>query len=231
MTARPLAQASDRWLPPSRRVFCRCLRFSSLRSRLVEGKASCVGCHGGLSRTSRQNKQRASADPTAGWQTTSTQQRRHQRTLCALASAATSATWLGGPAGASVMMWRPGRGCLSQPATKAAAVAAAAAATQRIIVVCRAVRARLCHADTFCAHSHHRQDLKDKFRECGTVVYANVTRGDDGEPLPASVVSQSADCLKTERAWSALHNTNNHQNTPSDPRPLQGLGHRRVRGR
>jgi RNA recognition motif-containing protein len=24
------------------------------------------------------------------------------------------------------------------------------------------------------------QDLKDKFRECGTVVYANVTRGDDG---------------------------------------------------
>lgn len=25
------------------------------------------------------------------------------------------------------------------------------------------------------------QDLKDKFRECGTVVYANVTRGEDGE--------------------------------------------------
>lgn len=24
------------------------------------------------------------------------------------------------------------------------------------------------------------QDLKDKFRECGNVVYANVTRGDDG---------------------------------------------------
>lgn len=24
------------------------------------------------------------------------------------------------------------------------------------------------------------QDLKDKFRDCGTVVYANVTRGDDG---------------------------------------------------
>jgi hypothetical protein len=41
------------------------------------------------------------------------------------------------------------------------------------------------------AHTHelpcallHRvagwQDLKDKFRECGTVVYANVTRGEDG---------------------------------------------------
>jgi hypothetical protein len=25
------------------------------------------------------------------------------------------------------------------------------------------------------------QDLKDKFRECGTVVYANVTRGEDGK--------------------------------------------------
>jgi RNA recognition motif-containing protein len=24
------------------------------------------------------------------------------------------------------------------------------------------------------------QDLKDKFRECGNVVYANVTRGEDG---------------------------------------------------
>lgn len=27
------------------------------------------------------------------------------------------------------------------------------------------------------------QDLKDKFRDCGTVVYANVTRGDDGKPV------------------------------------------------
>lgn len=25
------------------------------------------------------------------------------------------------------------------------------------------------------------QDLKDKFRECGTVVYSNVIRGDDGK--------------------------------------------------
>jgi hypothetical protein len=27
------------------------------------------------------------------------------------------------------------------------------------------------------------QDLKDKFRECGSVVYANVTRGEDGEGM------------------------------------------------
>lgn len=34
------------------------------------------------------------------------------------------------------------------------------------------------------------QDLKDKFRECGSVVYANVMRDDDGEWARCSRVQQ-----------------------------------------
>jgi RNA recognition motif-containing protein len=31
------------------------------------------------------------------------------------------------------------------------------------------------------------QDLKDKFRDCGNVVYANVTRGEDGRAAAATI--------------------------------------------
>jgi len=47
------------------------------------------------------------------------------------------------------------------------------------------------------------QDLKDKFRECGNVVYANVTKDDTGAPPAARDARGAAASAKAARAGPA----------------------------
>ena len=73
------------------------------------------------------------------------------------------------------------------------------------------------------------QDLKDKFRECGTVVYTNVIRDEGGEyaswAAPPRVGPASHGQMPCPFVPPIL------TSPPPFParRPLQGLGHRRVR--
>lgn len=43
------------------------------------------------------------------------------------------------------------------------------------------------------------QDLKDKFRECGSVVYTNVMRDDDGEQASSGVLGRTG-ALNAQKA-------------------------------
>jgi RNA recognition motif-containing protein len=55
------------------------------------------------------------------------------------------------------------------------------------------------------------QDLKDKFRECGNVVYANVTRGEDGawasgceDQLPAGSLLTAPPFAGRSKGWGIV---------------------------
>mmetsp|Transcript_1009 Transcript_1009/g.6356 ORF Transcript_1009/g.6356 Transcript_1009/m.6356 type:complete len:134 (+) Transcript_1009:363-764(+) len=69
------------------------------------------------------------------------------------------------------------------------------------------------------------QDLKDHFRDAGTVVYCNVTREPSGESTRSEPM----------RSWTLATQHERKTNRPGRPRsmrtrrPLQRLGNRRVR--